>query len=357
MKKLLLLFVALVAGVMSAYAQNELQCATLQHGENMTVYIGTGGFASAYEAAVDGDVITLSAGEFSMPANGYIYKAISIYGAGFEDNEETSTQVTKLGRMFITLVSDVYGYNSLNLTGLHLEGIYFSDNIEIRGNNNAIEKLKDFTLKKCYVSGTIYNSIDTIENAVIDQCVLMGNGLHDGYSAGESDWKVVKSMLFTHSYITGIIGGYNSELSFIWVDHCISKAEYAMNNQGKKIVWTNSLLLGEPHSGSYAPAGSLSVVKNCIIWKNQFDGSVTLENNYIVPLLSDIFADEASNAYSPTRTFELLQPDTWVGTDGTQVGLHGTTGWSKVPGIPVVKNLQLNVDGSTLNVTYEAEAR
>ena len=76
-----------------------------------------------------------------------------------------------------------------------------------------------------------------------------------------------------------------------------------------------------------------------------------------MPLLSDIFADEASNAYSPTRTFELLQPDTWVGTDGTQVGLHGTTGWSKVPGIPVVKNLQLNVDGSTLNVTYEAEAR
>ncbi len=37
MKKLLLLLVALVAGAMSAYAQNELQCATLQHGEDMTV--------------------------------------------------------------------------------------------------------------------------------------------------------------------------------------------------------------------------------------------------------------------------------------------------------------------------------
>ncbi len=353
MKKLLLLFVALVAGVMSAYAQNELQCATLQHGEDMTVYVGTDGFARAYEAAVNGDVITLSAGEFSMPANSYIYKAISIYGSGFEANEETSTEVTKLSEMLISLYSN---YNSQELTGLHLEGLYINGNIRINGSNNAIEKLKDFTLKKCYVSGSIYNGIDTIENAVIDQCVLMGTGLHDGYSAGESDWKVVKSMLFTHSYITGVIGGYNSELSFIWVDHCISKSEFAMNNQGKKIVWTNSLLLGEPHSGSYASAGSLSVVKNCIIWKNQFDSSVTLENNYIVPLLSDIFTDEVSNAYSPTRTFELQQPDTWVGNDGTQVGLYGTTGWSKVPGIPVVKNLQLNVDGSTLNVTYEAEA-
>ena len=355
MKKLLLLFVALVAGVMSAYAQNELQCATLQHGEDMTVYIGIGGFASAYEAAVDGDVITLSAGEFSLPANGYIYKAISIYGSGFEDNEETSTGVTKLpNTIHISMYSN---YNSQELTGLHLEGLYINGTINIDGASNAIEKLKDFTLKKCYLNGTIYNGIDTIENAVIDQCVLMGNGLHDGYNAGENEGRVVKSMLFTHSFINGVIGGCNSELSFIWVDHCISKAEYAMNNQGKKIVWTNSLLLGEPHNGSYAPAGSLSVVKNCIIWKNQFDGSVTLENNYIVPLLGDIFADEASSAYSPTRTFLLQQPDTWVGTDGTQVGLHGTTGWSKVPGIPVVKNLQLNVDGSTLNVTYEAEAR
>lgn len=353
MKKLLLLL-ALVAIAVSAYAQNELQCATLQHGDDMTVYNGTDGFARAYAAAVDGDVITLSAGDFSMPANSYIYKAISIYGSGFEDNEETSTGVTKLSKMIIAMYSN---YNSQELTGLHLEGLYINGDLNIQGSNNVIEKLKDFTLKKCYVAGTIYNSIDTIESAVVDQCVIMGNGLHDGYSAGESEGKVVKSMLFTHSYITGVIGGYNSELSFIWVDHCISKSEYAMNNQGKKIVWTNSLLLGEPHSGSYAPAGSLSVVKNCIIWKNQFDSSVTLENNYFVTILSDIFTDEASNGYSPTRTFELVQPDTWLGTDGTEVGLHGGTGWNKIPGIPVVKNLQLEVDGSTLNVTYEAEAR
>ena len=352
MKKLLLFLVALAAIATSAHAQNELQCATLQHGEDMTVFIGTGGFASAYEAAVDGDVITLSAGEFSMPS--YIYKGISIYGSGFEDNEETSTEVTKLSNMVIAMYST---YNSQELTGLHLEGLYINGDIRINRSNNAIETLKDFTLKKCYVNGTIYNGIDTIENAVIDQCVLMGAGLHDGYSAGENEGRVVKSMLFTHSYINGVIGGYNSELSFVWVDHCISKSEFAMYNQGKKIVWTNSLLLGEPHNSNYAPAGSLSVVKNCIIWKNQFDGSVTLENNYILPVLSDIFTDEATNEYSSTRTFELVQPDTWVGTDGTQVGLHGGTGWSKVPGIPVVKNLQLNVDGSTLNVTYEAEAR
>lgn len=352
MKKLLLLFVALVAGAMSAYAQNELQCATLQHGEDMTVYIGTDGFARAYEAAVDGDVITLSAGEFVMPVNGYIYKAISIYGSGFEANEETSTGVTKLSKTYISLYNT---FNSQELTGLHLEGLYINGDININGSNNAIEKLKDFTLKKCYVNGTIYNTIDTIENAVIDQCVL--GGLHDGYSAGENEGRVVKSMLFTHSFIKGVIGGYNSELSFICVDHCISKSEYAINNQGKKIIWTNCLLLGEPHSSNYASAGSLSVVKNCIIWKNQFDGSVTLENNYIVPVLSDIFIDVASNEYSPTRTFELVQPDTWVGTDGTQVGLHGGNGWSKVPGIPVVKDLQLNIDGSILNVTYEAEAR
>ena len=84
---------------------------------------------------------------------------------------------------------------------------------------------------------------------------------------------------------------------------------------------------------------------------------MTVENLYHVYNLAEIFTDEASADYTPTRTFELQQPETWVGTDGTQVGLHGGNGWNKVPGVPVVKDLQLSVDGSTLNVTYEAEAR
>ena len=49
--------------------------------------------------------------------------------------------------------------------------------------------------------------------------------------------------------------------------------------------------------------------------------------------------------------------DVWIGTDGTQIGLHGGQGWSKVPRIPVIKSLGLNVEGPTLKINYEAEVR
>ena len=60
---------------------------------------------------------------------------------------------------------------------------------------------------------------------------------------------------------------------------------------------------------------------------------------------------------STRSTFEIQQPDVWIGTDGTQIGLHGGQGWSKVPRIPVIKSLGLNVEGSSLKINYEAEVR
>lgn len=353
MKKFIFTLMALLC-IFVANAQNQLQCATLQHGDDMTIFNGIGGFANAYNAAVDGDVITLSGGEFSMPANNRISKAISIYGAGFEADEETGTEVTKLSQMTIALNSS---NNSLEITGLHLEGLYFTS-ISISGNDNAIEKLKDFTLKKCYVDGSIYNTIDTIENAVIDQCVITGSVIHDGYSAGENEARVIKSMLIKNCYLGSVFGGYNSDLSFIMADHCISKGVFLMSSeQGKKVYWSNSIFLVDETGSNRGPVGTLSVVKNCLARRDHFPGSVSVENLYVMYGLSDIFTDANSVDYSPTRTFELQQPETWVGDDGTQVGLHGGGGWNKVSGIPVVKDLQLSVEGSTLNVTYEAEAR
>jgi hypothetical protein len=62
-------------------------------------------------------------------------------------------------------------------------------------------------------------------------------------------------------------------------------------------------------------------------------------------------------SYTPNRSFEIKEPETWIGTDGTEIGIRGGAGWSKLPSTPVVKNLQLEVNGNTLDVTYDAEVR
>ena len=77
-------------------------------------------------------------------------------------------------------------------------------------------------------------------------------------------------------------------------------------------------------------------------------------NCYAVDI-RDIFTDAENANYSETRTFEIKNPETWIATDETEIGIR--PGWSKVPGIPVVNSLQLNVEGKTLNVTYDAKVR
>jgi hypothetical protein len=98
-----------------------------------------------------------------------------------------------------------------------------------------------------------------------------------------------------------------------------------------------------------------STVLNCVIISN-IPANRVVENCYVVPL-AEIFADGENYNYSPERTYELKQPEVWIGTDGTQCGLHGGEGWSKVPATPVLKNMTVEVDGSTLKVNYEAQTR
>ena len=75
--------------------------------------------------------------------------------------------------------------------------------------------------------------------------------------------------------------------------------------------------------------------------------------------INKIFKDSENGTYSSDRTYEL-NPElssSWIGNDDTEIGILGGNGWSKVPSTPVVKSMQLGVNGSNLNVTYEAETR
>ena len=72
-----------------------------------------------------------------------------------------------------------------------------------------------------------------------------------------------------------------------------------------------------------------------------------------------IFEDGEDGTYSSNRTYVLKSElsSSCIGTDNTEIGIHGGHGWSKVPSTPVVKNLSVTPSGTNLNVTYEAEVR
>lgn len=343
MKKLLLML-AFSAITVAMWAQSDVMTATLQHGNTTSVFKGASALTQAHNAAVDGDVITLSDGTFTATN---ITKSVTIYGAGFEKNTETGTAIT-------TINGNVYiGVANATLSDVKLEGLYFTANVYAANiSNSTTAQLKNFTMKKCcVVSDLLFNS--NVENVNILQCKLN--------SIKGTKTVIANGLLVANCYIVNKVFIFSTQ-SNVLLDHSIIGSYYNNGSSGademnySAFTWTSCMLLGGGSYSSPRSTGKNCVVKNCVSSGWSTDIGVTYENCYTVNPGS-LFADATNASYTENRTFELIAPETYVGTDGTPVGPSGGLGWNKVPATPVVKSLDLEVNGNTLNVTYEAEVR
>ena len=326
MKKYLFLIIALCYAVVANAQGSDQYSAILQHNETTTFYTGSSAFKQAYAAAVDGDVIILSEGMFE-PVR--IEKSLKIYGAGFERNAETNTAITAFsGNLPV-------GNANIILDGFHMEGIKVQGEIQVEC------QMKNSSLVKCYP--TYIKFFKNIENVVVKQCLISESVL--GYRM------VAKNLLVANCYMRGNVNDFSSE-SFITVDHCYL-IRYS-NDNNARILFTNSII-GGGSSYSSTGIGQYSMVRSCILNNNGgFPANTLSETYYRFNSIATLFADVESEDYSETRTFELKDPATYVGTDGTPIGPSGGFGWDKVPTKPSIKNLTTTVAESNLNVTYEA---
>ena len=320
-----------------AQATTDVPKAVLQHGDQVSVYQGANAFVQAMAAAVDGDVITLSDGNF-VPES--INKSVSIYGAGYRKNAETGTTQSCLnGNVFIGVQGDT-------LCNVHLEGLYINGFLYAgyANNNSTKVPLKNLTIEKCWMQRTI-NMGSYNENLTLKQCVInSGPAINRG---------LCKNTLITNCILYGTINGYTEDYEIL-IDHSICTGSYYTGSNGQCMTWKNCVF----PSTEGSICGQYSVLKNCLYRNNaSLEAGTRTENSYTVGSISDMFADGDNASFSNSRTWEVKQPDVWVGTDGTPVGPSGGIGWSTVPRVPVIKSLELNVEGQQLHINYEAEVR
>ena len=293
----------------NSYAQ-DVQMATLQHGDELSAFYGADAFAAALEKADDNDVINLSSGVFNGVS---ITKPVKIYGAGPAQNDSLNLPETRVQGVISVAIEDGKG-------GLHLEGInccYYLNFEEDHPINNAV-------VSKCKFNQiNIYSSAN---NCLFEKCRVI-LWLRPGMN---SQNLVSSTFLIRHSIIGrlaiankngdgGLSGAtiYNSVIFSGGGDNTVQYSHCVLNRELNSIIKQDHTFV--------------------------VDNILSLFDN----LSFDVFQSYQSNYYLPVDNDYILNEDAIIGndihsSDGTEIGIHGgTSPFTSIPSNPQIVSKEI----------------
>lgn len=303
MKKL---FATLAIAMLSAslcFAQ--LQLATLNHNDSISVFYGSRAFQQAHAAAASGDIITLSPGVFNSVN---ITKAISVRGAGMYPDSIAETEPTSILGSFTINITD-------SVNRLYVEGIYFA------GENVNFYLLSNPQFIKCRFRTFHYtatNSCDMI-NACFVNCIM---DKFDGYSYAHNT-QFVNSVILDldgtgNHHLVNSIANMNPGL-------IVSQAAYIQNS----IVYYS--YNNPPSANAYSAFNSIGI--NTYNTSYVFFKQISNHNLYNYKSFASVFKKFRG---SECDNYQLLDTiaENILGSDGTQIGIYG----GYMPFDPSVRN-------------------
>lgn len=329
MKRIFISLLTVIACSIAAMAQDS-RVATLQHGTNIKAYYGPDALVEAHKGAVDGDVITLSAGEFNASE---ISKAVTIRGEGMDKTVIADNSTTR----FI-----IPGGTSYPLS---LEGLAVCPTSGYAPSISGTTGAETVLISKCRFYANYHATEMNISKckAVIIQSIID----HDEFAIvaqQNADVTCINSILSPGlSYSSS--GKYDLQNCFIEgkLDVAYSSIKNCIISEVCTVDETNttSHCLVKEGSEGFADSWYIKAVAPdpgpwdepdaVVLWDNLFTGNYHL-------------TDEASQTY--------------IGTNGTEVGVYGGTyPYEKTPDYPVVKSLDVigsHKDGK-LNVQINVE--
>ena len=351
MKKL---FLILTSVFVSAYAMaQDTFVATLEHNGQYTNFYNNTALTAAYDAAEDGDVITLSSGTFTCPN---ITKGVTIRGIGLAQLEQNK-------KTYISTAFDVYAQDAsrtVNLEGLYLQNtmnIYSDGSAETAGTVNIIKtrcnavnvlekdsptdtttvkvnfyncwmngefksnsaSYTDIKVMNCYITAMCFTISSEVSNTIFRNCYLNFDDLSAmAYSSFEN-------------CIIRFNGYYYSSTAY----DCLPNSATAINS----VSFTNNgYTTGYYNNSAFA---IISYSENCNYLGQNLD-------------LNTVFSDQANF---------ILQEEfakKYLGTDGKEVGMYGGIGYTTKVRYPIISTLSIGNGQTTsregkLDVTIELD--
>ena len=293
-KFFLIMFLSML-GTSAIVAQSRV---ALHGSGQVTIFSGTAPFVDAYNAASSGDTIYLPGGGFTAPVE--INKSITVFGAGHYPDSNAVTYQTSVGGN-ITIRT---GANNLRL-----EGIFFTGNISFAGN----EKVDNVVIVRCRINGTLaYNGstppTTPCENHQIIQSVLIGDLTLDNLTGSTISNCILQNAIIrgNNLFITNNV--------FLRSNYYPGSYVIPAFNGITGSTITNNVLLGTSYT-SYWQGGCTA----CLFVNNLLPVAATDNYNTTAGLM----CINSNSVFDYTKDYHLQDPETYVGTDGTQVGIYG----------------------------------
>lgn len=274
----LLICTLLCANVL--FAQEQL--ATLKHNDSIRVYYGADAFKQAYNAAVNGDVITLSDGIFNTTD---VRKGITLRGNGAcGDTSRNAIGTYFLDQFYVRGLGDSLQFSA--------EGIYFQSFHAGTSGSDAFYNTK-FT--KCRITSCYGYGIQAMN------CVMPGVG---GSSSHQN--------IYTNCVLNGLP-------DFSICNNCIMKGSSPSNT----IAYNNCIVIkANTSGGSSLNSGA---VRDCILIGG-FTATSPASSGNVAMSISDVFENWNGNTITTDLEAYVLKSsvsDTIVGFDGSEVGIFG----------------------------------
>lgn len=289
MKKIFLLFFTLISISYNAKADVSLM-AILYHNGELTTFESTNALIDAIENAQNGDVITLTAGNFNSCE---LTKNVSIRGAGMMPGQNP----TIINGKMTVLIPDA------DKGTVNFEGVFFSDSFQIK-------RADIITFQKCYFNNIVdieQNKNYTTNKLRMIHCIV--TTLLDLININPVSTELVNSYFGSFRCDNGINPS---------IQNCI------FNSTGATGSYTNCILLN-------CTASSYSTFNNCVSNTYQFGDQPITANNKYLPNLGDFFKEDSIYELRDDLT------DTLLGNDGTQVGIYG----GSMPFTPELSGLKI----------------
>lgn len=343
-KRLFLTALVAILTVTTTFAQSPIT--TLQHNGETTVYYGVSSFSDALDAAVDYDTLYLSAGYFTAPT---IAKGVTVIGSGHFPDETDSTGALIQKRTYITSEITI----NAGADSLHLEGLYINGDIEY-SSSSSIDYV---TIIRCRTSSINFNS--SSETAAknyntITECFVTGNIDFNYYGNNLT----VRNSVIVGSYSIREINGnaliYNNIFLYTY------RVIYAVSSS---VIRNNIFVATSNPLYSYTSETVSNVISNNLFGSSSVNfGYNTPSNNYIGIAQENIFVDQTGNSIDYAHNYHLQNITSYLGTDGTQVGIYGGDGFKEegMPSNPQItsKSIAEKTDSEgNLNISITVEAQ